>query len=177
MSQQDATQQVREMQAQVERARQDAMNTSRTITAVAGVVCALGSVGLAAAVALGRVPRESLGGVALLGFFAVMMLRAARAMRRPEHLAQEGVPAVAVFERVVGAGVRVHVSSASMEGTVSQTRARFTIEGTARGPYSVDVTDLIPSGAYGRLVKGTRMRAWVDRNRPELVLIDWNSQA
>jgi hypothetical protein len=36
---------------------------------------------------------------------------------------------------------------------------------------------VIPTAAYGRLVPGTRLRAYVDRTRPDRVLIDWSAQA
>ncbi|MFO0626203.1 MAG: hypothetical protein U0325_11355 [Polyangiales bacterium] len=172
-----AMQQVQEFQAQVERARQDAVNAAKLGTLATGVACALVALGILGAVALGRAPVQSLAGVALLSLFATLSLRSARALRRPEHLAREGIPAVAVFERAVGMGVNIRVSSSSMEGNVSQTRMRVRIEGTPRGPYTTEVTDLIPSAAYGRLVPGTRLRAFVDRTRPDRVLIDWNTAA
>lgn len=168
-------QQVYEMRARVDQARMSAVRTSRITTGVASVVCALGSLGLLASVALGRAPTESLGGVVILAVCSALTMRTYLSLRRPEHLAREGIPAVAVFERVVGGGVRIHVSSSSMEGTVSQTRMRFTIEGAERPAYTVEVTDLIPSAAYGRLVAGNRVRAYVDRARPDRVLLDWNA--
>ncbi len=172
-----AMQHVREIQAQVDRARQDAVNSAKIGTGVAGVACALVALGILGAVALGRAPVQSLAGVALLTLFATLTLRSARSLRRPEHLAHEGIPAVAVLERVVGAGVNIKVSSSSMQGNVSQTRLRVRIEGTPRGPYTTEVTDLIPTGSYGRLVPGTRLRAFVDRTHPDRVLIDWNTPA
>lgn len=171
-----AMQQVQEFQAQVERARQDAVNSAKRGTGAAGVLCALVALGLLGAVALGRAPVQSLAGVGLLGFFAVMLLRTLTSMRRPEHLAREGIAAVAVFERVVGTGANLRVSSSSMEGNVSQTRMRLRIEGTPRGAYTTEVTDFVPTAAYGRLVPGTRLRVFVDRARPDRVLIDWNAQ-
>ncbi len=172
-----AMQHVREIQAQVERARQDAVNTAKVSTVVAGVACALAALGILGAVALGHAPVQSLAGVALLSLFATLTLRSARSLRRPEHLATEGIAAVAVFERVVGTGVNIKVSSSSMQGNVSQTRLRVRIEGTPRGPYTTEVTDVIPTAAYGRLVPGTRLRAFVDRARPDHVLIDWSASA
>lgn len=172
-----AMQQVREFQAQAERARQDAVNSAKTMTVVAGVACALVALGILGAVALGHAPVQSLAGVALLSVFAVLTLRSARALRRPEHLAHEGLPVVAVFERAVGVGVNIQVSSSSMQGNVSQTRMRVRIEGAPRGTYTTEVTDLIPTGSYGRLVPGTRLRAFVDRTHPDRVLIDWNTPA
>jgi hypothetical protein len=172
-----AMQHVREIQAQVERARQDAVNTAKISTGVAGVACALVALGLLGAVALGRAPVQSLVGVAILSGIAAILLRTVTSLRRPEHLATEGLAAVAVFERVVGAGVNIKVSSSSMEGNVSQTRMRVRIEGTPQGAYTAEVSDVIPTAAYGRLVPGTRLRAFVDRTRPDRVLIDWNTPA
>lgn len=172
-----AMQQVREIQAQAERARQDAVNSAQTMTLVAGVACALVALGILGAVVLGRAPVQSLAGVALLTLFATLTLRSARSLRRPEHLATEGIAAVAVFERVVGMGVNIKVSSSSMQGNVAQTRMRVRIEGTPRGPYTTEVADVIPTAAYGRLVPGTRLRAYVDRARPDRVLIDWSAPA
>lgn len=172
-----AMQQVQEFQAQVERARQDAVNSAKLGSAVAGVACALVALGILGAVVLGRAPVQSLAGVALLSLFATLSLRSARSLQRPEHLATEGLPAVAVFERVVGAGVNIKVASSSMQGNVMQTRVRVRIEGTPRGPYTAEVCDVIPGGAYGRLVPGTRFRAYVDRARPDRVLLDWNTPA
>ena len=54
---------------------------------------------------------------------------------------------------------------------------RVRIEGTPRGPYTTEVADVIPTAAYGRLVPGTRLRAYVDRARPDQVLIDWSAPA
>jgi hypothetical protein len=99
-----AMQHVREIQAQAERARQDAVNSAQTITLVAGVACALVALGILDAVVLGHAPVQSLAGVALLTLFATLTLQSARSLRRPEHLAREGIAAVAVFERVVGIG-------------------------------------------------------------------------
>lgn len=171
-----AMQQVREFQAQAERARQDAVNSAKLGTGVAGGLCALAALGLLGAVALGHAPVQSLAGVVLLSLFAALSLRSALSLRRPEHLAREGLAAVAVFERVVGAGVNIRVSSSSMQGNVMQSRVRVRIEGTPRGPYTTEVCDVIPVGAHGRLVPGARLRAFVDRARPDRVLIDWNAQ-
>ncbi|MEZ4392010.1 MAG: hypothetical protein R3A48_13010 [Polyangiales bacterium] len=175
MNEDAALQQVYEMRARVDQARMSAVRTSRITTGVAAVVCGLGSLGLLASVLLGRAPTQSLGGVVILAVCSALTLRTSLSLRRPEHLAQEGIPAVAIFERVVGSGVRINVSSSTMEGTVSQTRMRFKIEGAERPAYTVDVTDLVPSGAHGRLVAGSRVRAYVDRARPDRVLLDWSA--
>ena len=41
----------------------------------------------------------------------------------------------------------------------------------------MEVTDFLPMEAYGRLVRGTRFTAYVDRARPQRVLVDWDAHA
>jgi hypothetical protein len=60
--------------------------------------------------------------------FATMLLRNAASMRRPTELAQTGIVASAVFERVVGSGVTIQVSNSTMRGTISQMRLRMQVE-------------------------------------------------
>jgi hypothetical protein len=177
MTNEAALKQVEEMRRRVDEARQGAVRTARVASTVMGTLCALGSLGLLAAVALGRVPVQAGAGVIFLGLFAALALRSARSLRRPEHLEREGLPVVAVFERVVGTGTQLHVESSSMSGTVAQMRMRFMIEGEGHGARPVEVTDLVPTFAYAKLVAGTRLRAWVDRRDPDQVLIGWNAPA
>lgn len=175
MTNEAAMQQVEAMRRRVDEARQGAMRTAQVVSTVMGTLCALGSLGLLASVALGRVPTEAGGGALLLGVFAVLALRSARSLRRPEHLEREGLPVVAVFDRVVGSGTSIHIESSSMSGTVMQMRMRFMIEGEGRSARPVEVTDVVPVFAHAKLVAGTRMRAWVDRRDPDQVLIGWNT--
>lgn len=171
-----ALQQVRAFRARSEQARQRAIATSRVTSTAFGVVLALGAVAAVVVGVLGRAPLPAAGvGALMCGGFAVMLLRMAAAMRRPSELAQTGIAATAVFEEVVGGGVSIQVANTTMEGNVSQTRMRMQIEVEGKGPYAVEVTDFLPMEAYGRLVRGTRFTAYVDRARPQRVLIDWGA--
>jgi hypothetical protein len=172
----DPLAQVRSFRARSEQARQRAIATARVTSTVFGALLALGAVAAVVVGAMGRAPLPAAGVGALMGGgFAVMLLRMAAAMRRPSELAQTGIAATAVFEEVVGGGVSLQVANASMQGTVSQTRVRMQVEVEGRGPYAVEVTDFLPMEAYGRLVRGTRFAAYVDRARPQRVLIDWEA--
>jgi hypothetical protein len=171
-----ALQQLHAFQAKAEQARQRAITTARVTAMIFGSLLALGAVAAVVAGALGRAPLPAMGVGALMSAgFATMLLRQAAMMRRPTELAQTGIAATAVFDEVVGGGVSIQVSNPSMQGNVSQTRARVQIEVEGKAPYTVEVTDFLPTLAYGRLVRGTRFVAYVDRQRPERVLIDWSA--
>lgn len=172
----DPLAQVRAFQAQAELARQRAITSAILGATSFGALLALGAVGAVVAGVLGHAPLPAAGvGALMCAGFAVMVLRHAVAMRRPSELTQTGIPATAVFEEVVGGGVSLQVSNTSMQGTISQVRARMQVEVEGRAPYAVEVTDFLPTEAYGRLVRGTRFAVYVDRARPARVLVDWGA--
>ncbi len=173
-----ALQQVRDFEAQVERARQGAIATARITTMAFGALLSLGAVAsLSAAVARLAPAPAACGAAALCAAFAALLLRHASAMRRPTELARTGVPATVTFERVVGGGVTLQVSNATMQGTIAQTRVRLRVEAPGLAPYAVDVADFLPGEAYGRLAPGARFAAHVDPARPSRVLVDWSARA
>lgn len=172
-----ALQQVRAFEAQVERARQGAITTARVTATAFGAALAFGAVAAVAAGVAGRAPAfAAFAAAALCATFAALLLRHAAAMRRPTELARTGVPATAIFERVVGGGVTLRVSGSAMEGTVAQLRVRLRVEAPGRAPYAVEVADFLPGDAYGRLVPGARFAAHVDPRRPTRVLVDWGAR-
>ena len=144
---------------------------------VFGALACVGAVAALDGVLLGKVPLPAGAVCAVMcGGFGAMMLRNALAMRRPTELARTGVAAVATLEEVLGSGVSIRVKNSAMEGNVSQTRMRMRIDAPGKTPYTVEVTDFLPTEAYGRLVPGTRFAAHVDPARPARVLVDWSAQ-
>lgn len=164
-------------QMMADRAREDAIRSARVSYAAVGV--ALG-VAAAVAVVMGlteRAPMSGmLSGAAVACLMSALCIRLSSALQRPVELAQTGLPATVTFERVVGGGINLQVSNASMRGNVAQTRMRMQVAVDGRAPYAAEVTDFLPSGAYGRLVAGTRFAARVDPRRPDRVLVDWTAK-
>ncbi len=172
----DALQQVREFQSSVDQATRSAVTSARRGHMGGAVFLALLAVAGCAGVLVGGVPVSIGASIAVVcALAAAGLLRLASRLRRPEELAQRGLRATATFEQVTGGGLALHVTNREMSGTIAQTRSRFVVAVEGRAPYTVEVTDFVPSTATGRLVAGARFAAWVDPTRPERVLVDWGS--
>jgi hypothetical protein len=120
---------VAEFQAQAEHARQQAITTARVGALLFGGLLGVGAIASVVAALAGRAPLPATAVAAVMCVaFATMLLRNAASMRRPTELAQTGIVASAVFERVVGSGVTIQVSNSTMRGTISQMRLRMQVE-------------------------------------------------
>ncbi len=166
------------MQATLERARAKVLARARVGYLVTAVVLGAGALGVLvhAALSSGAPTSRRLGEAAVAAVllaFAWAVRRVAESLRRPLELRETGEPATATLERVLGGGMSLEVSGGAFTGNISQLRLRLRIEIPGRAPYSIDHAEFLPGPAYAKLLPGTSFPAFVDRRRPERVLVDF----